>query len=224
MQSSLNLLQNLDSRPRLGLSIMFGMLVFLLVPSSMTLDARILAGWTSGIIFFLTIVFFMINSASAQKTFYRAQRQEAQHSVTFLLVVTTACTSIFAIALMQTDNKNLPELELVIEQALSIVAIVCSWFLTHTTFALHYSTLYYRKNHWSEDADLDGGLDFPGEDQPDYWDFMYFAFTIGMTAQTSDVAVTSATMRHLSIAHGIVAFFFYMVILASCVNTASGLI
>lgn len=217
-------LRNLDSRPRLGLSITFGMTVFLLVPASIALDTRILAGWTSGILFFLTVLIFMMNSATAQKTFSRAQRQEAQHSVVFLLVVTAAGASVFAIALMQADNQNLSELALVTEIGLSILAITCSWLLTHTTFALHYATLYYRKECWLQSEDCDGGLDFPGEELPDYWDFMYFSFTIGMTAQTSDVAITSNSMRQLSLAHGLVAFFFYMVILASGVNTASGLI
>jgi len=217
-------LRNLDSRPRLGLSIMLGMTVFLLVPASIALDIRILAGWTSSILFFLTVVVFMMNDATPQKTLSRVQRQEAQPSVVFLLVITTACASIFAIALMQTDNQKLSGLALFIEEGLSIVAIICSWLLTHTTFALLYATLYYGKDCWLEREDCNGGLDFPGEELPDYWDFMYFSFTIGMTAQTSDVAITSNSMRQLSLAHGLVAFFFYMVILASGVNTASGLI
>jgi uncharacterized membrane protein len=219
-----NWLRNLDSRPRLGLSIMFGMTVFLLVPASIALDTRILAGWTSGILLFLTVIFVMMNGTTPQKTLSRSQRQEAQHAVVFLLVIATACTSIFAIALMQIDNQNLSELALVTEEGLSIAAIICSWLLTHTTFALHYAALYYSKDCWLGQENCDGGLNFPGEELPDYWDFMYFSFTIGMTAQTSDVAITSNSMRQLSLAHGLVAFFFYMVILASGVNTASGLI
>lgn len=220
----ISLLKNLDSRPRLGLCIMFGMLVFLLLPSAMSLNTRILAGWTLSILFFLTLIFAMMSDVTPQRTLYRAQSQEAQHSVVFFLVIISACTSIFAIALIQANNQNIPKAELAIEVVLSIMAIVCAWFLCHTTFALHYSTLYYRKQRWSLDEDCDGGLDFPGETPPDYWDFMYFAFTIGMTAQTSDVAITSATIRHLSLAHALVSFFFYMVIVASSVNVASGLI
>lgn len=219
----LSLLKNLDSRPRLGLSVMVAMIVFLILPSSMHLENRILTAWTSGILFFLTLVYSMMSSVSPQKTRYRAQRQEAQHSAVFLLVVITACTSIFAIWLMQANNKNMPAPALALEVGLSIVAIFCSWFLTHTTFALHYATFYYCGEERNQDKENAGGLDFPGEESPDYWDFMYFAFTIGMTAQTSDVAIISVPMRRLATGHAIVSFLFYMVILASTVNIASGL-
>ncbi len=201
------------------------MVVFLLLPKWMHLDIRILGAWVSGVLCFLGLVVFLACTATHENTRYRAQSQEAQHLAVFLLVVITACTSIFAIALMQTNNKQLPGLALGIEVGLSIVAILCSWFLTHTMFALHYATCYYRQDSLlNPDHEHEGGLDFPGEDHPDYWDFMYFAFTIGMTAQTSDISIPRPFMRRLSIAHGIVSFFFYMVILASSVNTASSLI
>ncbi len=218
------LLKNLDSRPRIGLSIMLGMLIFQLLPSAMPLDIRILTGWTSGVLFFLTLVYLMISSASSTTTCYRAQRQEAQPSAVFLLVVITACTSIFAIGLMQANNKSIPEPELAIEVGLSLLAILCSWFLTHISFALHYATCYYRVDHLSLNKEHSGGLDFPGEGSLDYWDFMYFAFTLGMTSQTSDVAITSMSMRRLVLGHAIVSFFFYMVILGSSINIATGLI
>lgn len=219
-----SLLKNLDLRPRIGLSIMLGMLVFQILPSSMPLDIRILTGWTSGIIFFLTLVYLMMSSATPKTTCYRAQRQEAQPSAVSALVVITACTSIFAIGLMQANNKNMPESELAIEVGLSLLAVLCSWFLTHTSFALHYATCYYRRDRLSVDREYAGGLDFPGEGSPDYWDFMYFAFTLGMTAQTSDISITSIPIRHIVLGHGLVSFFFYMVILGSSVNVASGLI
>jgi len=166
----------------------------------------------------------MMSSASPQKTSYRARRQEAQPSAVFLLVVITACTSIFAIGLMQANNRDMPAPALAVEVGLSLLAILCSWFLTHTTFALHYATLYYCKQSLNQDEENPEALDFPGEELPNYWDFMYFAFTIGMTAQTSDVAVVCVDMRQLALRHAIVSFFFYMVILASSVNVASGLI
>lgn len=204
---------------------MFGMAVFLIMPDSLHLDIHILAGWISGVLLFFLLIVLMIGSATPQKTRYRAQRKEAQHLAIFLLVVITACTSIFAIGLMQANNvssKELSSAALALEVALSLVAVICSWFLTHTMFALHYATCYYREDA-DEPAGYAGGLDFPGEELPNYWDFIYFSFTIGMTAQTSDVSIPSFFLRRLSIAHGLVSFFFYMVIIASSVNVASGL-
>ncbi len=221
-----SLLSHLDSKTRLGLSIMLAMTVFIVLPDSMHLDNRILIGWISGVLCFLNLVALMMCNATPQKTRYRTQRQEAQHLAVFLLVVIAACTSIFAIGLMQATSrsKNIPVSTLGLEVTLSLVAVVCSWFLAHTMFALHYATCYYRRDLLNQETGYAGGLDFPGDDLPDYWDFMYFSFTLGMTAQTSDVSLPSLFMRRLALGHGLIAFFFYMVILASSVNVASGLL
>ena len=220
----LSLLKHLDAKTRLGLSVMLAMAVFLMLPSELYLNIRILISWIIGVLGFLTLVMLMIGSATPQKTRYRAQRQEAQHLVVFLLVVITACTSIFAIALMQANNQHLSPLALALEVALALIAVVCSWFLTHTMFALHYATCYYHRSWLEQGVRHAEGLNFPGESPPDYWDFMYFSFTLGMTAQTSDVSIASLAMRRLTIGHAVVAFLFYMVILASGVNVAAGLI
>lgn len=214
---------HLDAKTRLGGSIMLAMIVFLSMPDWATFDLRILASWISGVLCFLTLVLLMILRATPQKTRGRAQRQEAHHLSVFLLVVITACTSILAIGLMQSNNQNVPETILAIEVAMELVAVVCSWFLTHTMFALHYATCYYCPDR-ETDTGYAGGLNFPGDDEPDYWDFLYFTFTLGMTAQTSDVTMPATQMRSIAIAHGAIAFFFYMVILASSVNVASGLL
>ncbi|MEA5503426.1 DUF1345 domain-containing protein [Halotia wernerae UHCC 0503] len=221
-----SLLSHLDSKTRLGLAIMLAMTVFLRLPDAIHLANRILTAWISGVFCFLTLVVLMMCSATPQKTRYRAQRQEAQHLAVFLLVVITACTSIFAIGLMQAinDSKNIPESTLALQIALSLVAVICSWFLTHTMFALHYATCYYHPDFLNEEIGYVAGLDFPGDDLPDYWDFMYFSFTIGMTAQTSDVSLPASGMRRLVTGHEIISFFFYMVIIASSVSVASELI
>jgi len=220
----LSLLRNLDSRSRLGLSIMVGMAAFNTMPDSMHIDIKILAAWISGVLCFLMLFVLMANSATPEKTNYLAQGKEAQHSVTFFLVMVTACTSIFAIGLMESNNQNIPRAMLAVKVSLSLIAVLCSWFLTHTVFALHYATSYYRQELISKKAEYAKGLDFPGKEEPDFWDFMYFSFTIGMTAQTSDVSITSLSIRKLVLGHAVVSFLFYMVILASSVNVVSGLI
>ena len=93
-----------------------------------------------------------------------------------------------------------------------------SWTFTHTIFALHYAHDFY-----GEAARADG-LKFPGNTQPDYWDFVYFSFVIGMTFQVSDVAVTNKSIRRMVVAHGALSFFFSTAIVALTVNIAAGLI
>ncbi|MCY7286466.1 MAG: DUF1345 domain-containing protein [Cyanobacteria bacterium CAN_BIN43] len=220
----LSMLNTLDSRRRMGFSTMFGMVFFLCLPNSMHLDSRILAGWISGIICFIGLVLLMMSYASPLKTRYLAQRQEAQHWVIFLLVVSTALTSIFAIALMLANNKDAPTSLKTIHIGLSAIAVLCSWFLTHIMFTLHYATCYYREDEFNQEADYAGGLAFPTEEMLDYFDFMYFSFTLGMTAQTSDVSITSRFMRRLVLGHGFVSFLFYSVIISLTMGVISGLV
>jgi len=101
--------------------------------------------------------------------------------------------------------------------ALAGATILLSWTFIHSIFALHYAHEFY---------DVDGGgLAFPGGDaEPDYWDFVYFSFVIGMTSQVSDVGVTAKNIRRTVTAHGILAFLFNTTLLALTVNIAASLI
>jgi uncharacterized membrane protein len=99
--------------------------------------------------------------------------------------------------------------------ALGIVAITLSWSYVHLLFALRYAHEYWRS---------DGGLDLPGDDKPDFSDFLYVSFTIGMTFQTSDTGFTSRAMRRLALGHALISFVFNVVILSAAVNIAAGLV
>ena len=104
---------------------------------------------------------------------------------------------------------------------LALLAVLSSWLLVHTVFTLRYAHLYYDGDP-GEEA---GGLDFPGDTkEPDYLDFAYFAFTIGMTAQTSDVAVSTQPMRLLTLLHGVLSFFFNTAVVALSINGLAGLL
>ena len=103
-----------------------------------------------------------------------------------------------------------------LQLALATTTLVLSWAFTHTIFALHYAHDYY-----GERGGKSCGLNFPDEKNPDYWDFVYFAFVIGMTSQVSDVAVASKPIRRTVNAHGIVSFFFNAALLALTVNIAA---
>jgi uncharacterized membrane protein len=102
-----------------------------------------------------------------------------------------------------------------VEVALSAVSVLSGWLTIHTMSGLHYAYEYYDA---SEAADIAGGLVFPGSDMPDGWAFLYFSFVIGMTAQVSDVEVTSNIMRRRVLLHGLVTFLFNTVIVAASVN------
>lgn len=100
------------------------------------------------------------------------------------------------------------------EAALAIASVPLGWMTLHVLAAFHYAALWYGAEA--------RGLDFPGTEEPDAWDFLYFSFTIGMTAQVSDVVISRAPLRRLALAHGVISFFYNTVIVALAVNAAIG--
>jgi uncharacterized membrane protein len=100
-----------------------------------------------------------------------------------------------------------------------------SWGFAHLLFAIHYAHAFYDDSPTAHDPKaVARGLEFPGEKDPDYWDFLYFSFVVGMTCQVSDVQVTGRLMRRLTLGHGIIAFLFNTVILALSINLLAGLL
>ena len=99
------------------------------------------------------------------------------------------------------------------------LALTLAWAFMNTMFALHYAHRYYGDNARRQPL---GGLDFPGDADPDYWDFLYFSVVIGMTFQVSDVQITNQRLRRVALIQGVVAFVFNMVILALSVNVIAG--
>lgn len=202
--------------------MIFG-LVFLLLPNSMQLIARIILAWDVSAAFFLSMAWLTMNAATPVKMRSNAQRQDNNRLIIASLAIASACVSLLAISFMLKGSKGLSESVLTLHIVLSITTIAISWLLTHTMFALHYAHRYYRNGEDSSSVQAEG-LQFPGEDQPDYWDFLYFSFVIGMTCQVSDVQTESSPMRRLALVHGILSFVFNTVILAISINIVAGLI
>ncbi len=213
----LSLIENPKSR--LLLSLVLAQIAFLSL-SWASLEFRLITAWTVGVLCFLILVLVMMFSANAEKTQIRSQRQEIDNLALYRLVVLAAFASLFIIGTVLAKNKD----KFTPEVGLSILAILCSWFLMHTMFALHYAAFYYRQDYSHPELEYVGGLKFSGEDSPSYLDFMYFAFTLGMTSQTSDTAIIKSSMRRLCLGHTVVSFFFYSVIFAMTVGIASGFI
>jgi uncharacterized membrane protein len=132
-----------------------------------------------------------------------------------LLVITTAATLVtLAAVVAELGGSRGPS-----QIFLGIGTIVLSWAFIHTVFALHYAHEYYGAGRDKKT----GGLAFPGGDEPDYWDFLYYSLVVAMTAQVSDVQITGKTMRRLTTAHGTISFFFNATVVALAVNIVSGI-
>jgi uncharacterized membrane protein len=177
------------------------------------IPTRILAGWDSGVVLYLALIFWMI--ARAPLEFIRQRACVEDEGAIALLVLTTA-SAIASLAAVVSELGHAPNAHRVL---LGAVTILLSWTFMNVIFALHYAHEFYGEGS----DDRTGGLVFPGDEAPDYWDFLYYSLVIAMTAQVSDVQITSKTLRKLSTVHGVVSFFFNVIVLALTVNIVSSL-
>jgi uncharacterized membrane protein len=131
-----------------------------------------------------------------------------------MLLATMACVA--AITVMMRQVRELSGLSHALHLVLSLAALAGSWLFIHVIFAFHYAHRYYQQEKRKEPGDA--GLQFPGGQDPDYFDFLYYAYVVGMTSQVSDVQVTSRDMRRLTLLHSVLSFGFNMFILALGIN------
>ena len=140
----------------------------------------------------------------------------------FILLITVGAAIVAVVSLFLVLQS--PEAPDPLQLALSLATVALGWFTIHTMTALHYAHLYWRPDDDPKTKDKrHRGLEFPGTTEPGVYDFLYFAFVTGMTAQTSDVAITSTAMRKFNLMHGIVSFFFNTVLVAAAVNVVISL-
>lgn len=199
---------------RLLLSAAFGGAVTLaLLALPWRMPTRILIGWDSGAALYLALIFAVMAQASIDNIRQRAAVED--EGAIALLVLTTAA-ALASLAAVVSELGHAPGAYRV---ALGAGTILLSWAFMHTIFALHYAREFYGEG---ADARI-GGLTFPGDEQPDYWDFLYYSLVVAMTAQVSDVQITSKAIRRLTAMHGVVSFFFNLAVLALAVNILSAL-
>jgi uncharacterized membrane protein len=199
---------------RLVLSTGFGIAVTLaLVLMPWRPATRILVGWDGGVLLYLMLISRLMARDSIARIRERAAFED--EGAIALLVLTTAA----AIASLAAVVAELGQSPTAYQVALGIGTILLSWAFMHTIFALHYAHEYYGEG---EDQRI-GGLVFPGDAAPDYWDFLYYSLVVAMTAQVSDVQITSKVIRRLTAAHGVISFFFNVTVLALTVNIVSTL-
>jgi uncharacterized membrane protein len=155
-----------------------------------------------------------------------ANKEDWGATFIFLFVLLAAFISLFAIIFLLKSIPNESRRGLNLHILLSIASVFCSWTLIHTLFTLKYAHKYYGAGHQQNDDKISfgKGLDFPGEKTPDFLDFAYFSFVIGMTFQVSDVQITSREIRRLSLLHAFLSFIYNTVIVALSINIISGLI
>jgi uncharacterized membrane protein len=210
------LLRIVRIRPRLFISLGIGALVtvVLMLFTDWRMATRLLVGWDIYVGLYLALVAHLMSGAEIERIRARAAVEDEGQFAILVLTVVAALASLGAIfSELGTGTGRRPA-----HIVVAALTILLSWAFIHTIFALHYAHEFY-------DEDIGGGLAFPGgETEPDYWDFVYFSFVIGMTSQVSDVGVTHKEIRRTVAAHGVVSFVFNAALLALTVNIAASAI
>lgn len=204
------------NRPQLSFSaFVFLGIVLVASPELHLAHSLLLAFDVAAASFLLTTASMMMRSTTSSMR-RRAQTQREGRWSVLVAGMTVSLATMGALGMELHSGKGASLLQVI----LAASTIVLSWGFFNTLFALHYAHAYY-------DNDILGttpaGLEFPGTEAPDYWDFMYFAFVLGMTFQVSDVQISSRALRRLALLHGLIAFFFNVVIIALTVNVIAGL-
>ena len=203
------------ARPRTFFSVAIGILAYALLPASLRQVTRALLGWDIFVAVYLLLVFTMVVRSGLTHIKRNAALQDDGRFLILMVAALGAFASIAAIVLeLGASHHSAAAL------TLATVTIALSWAAVHTIFALHYAHEFYR-------GAKPGGLQFPSGDaheNADYWDFIYFSFVIGMTAQVSDVGITDKTIRRTATAHGIVSFIYNTALVALMVNIAASAI
>jgi uncharacterized membrane protein len=201
---------------RLVLATVVALAAWLVVPGEISVATRALLAWDSGGLILLGVALVIIVRSNAKETRRRAAAYDpGRHSVWFIVLAGSA-VSLFAAAVLLRQGHGGTAFLRSLHVALCIATVAISWLVTHSAFTLRYAHLYYR------DAEREGGIDLPGNERLDDFDFAYFAFTIAMCFQVSDATISSQRIRRIALGQALLSFLYNTVILAFALNLIVG--
>ncbi len=209
-------INHLGAKRRLALALAIAIVAYVAEPAGTSWHTRLVVSWDAATLAYLCLAWTIIGLSDAKSTRAHALAQDTSGFIIFLFVLGAACASVVAIAFVVGPIKGLEFWPKAWHLTLTVVALTSAWALIQTVFAFHYARRYYSdEKHAPSQV---GGLAFPGGAAPDYPDFAYYSFVVGMTSQVSDVQVLSARMRKLTLVHGVLAFIFNIAVLALSIN------
>ena len=224
LKSGLGIFFRLDAHYRLMISLVVAFIVFLSFRKSLTPPELALATWISCALTIILLNWIIILSTHPQEVRKIAKLQDSSRTFLFVFIITASLVSLAAIIYLLKSTKGLSEDGRNAHILLAISAVAVSWWLVHTIFSLRYAHLFYDTDTDDGKKKPGGGLEFPDTKEPDYLDFVYFGFVVGMTFQVSDVQITDRTIRRLCLVHGLISFAFNTAIVALSINVISGLV
>ncbi|MBS0242120.1 MAG: DUF1345 domain-containing protein [Proteobacteria bacterium] len=210
------------ARPKLILAVLTATALLYLLPSGLPLSVRCAAAWNAGALVYLAMSFSIMATCGIGTIRRRAAEEDESRFVFTAVILIAIASSFVAVIGLIGDAKNAGGAFKAVYLSLAGGSVLTSWLVMQVVFTLHYAHDFYRPAY--DDEGDAGGLAFPGENEPDYWDFFYFTTSIGATSQTSDVSIASRSIRRLVTLHCILSFVFNTTILALAINVAAGLI
>jgi uncharacterized membrane protein len=208
-------------RPRLFTGLLVMLIAWPLLPSALPATTRGVLAWDIGVLVFLLLAAQLFATESPDHMPAAAEAQQEGEWTIFWLTLAVVIVSFVAVSSEFAAIKTGPAGWRGWQIALVAGTLLLSWLVTHVTFAFRYAHEFYGRDLGG--PDVDRGLDFPDETEPDYLDFLYFSLVLGMTFQVSDVQITSRKLRRVATLHGLISFLFNTVIVAFTVNIAAGL-
>lgn len=226
MKSFLQFIDRLPRTRRYLISFVAGAIAFLIAWRHSTPAFTFMSGWATFAVFVLFFAWTTILVKHPVQISTVASEQDASYLVIFSVVIVAAFVSLFAIILLLHGLPNYSKRGLDVHIILSVTAVALSWFLIHTLFTIRYAHLYYMlpSDAKEDKGNYVEGLIFPGTELPDFLDFAYFSFILGMTFQTADVNISGRYMRRLALLHCFLSFVYNTAIIALSINIISGLI
>jgi len=189
---------------------------------SISNSTRLIICWDVFALVMITMSWLLFFNTTAAQQQELVKKQDDDIRVIFAIVLTAVCTSLAGtVLLMLNTNESVFDRDL--RTIFTITAVTASWSLLHTIFTIRYAHLYHTYHNAKTGAE-GGGIDFPETELPDYLDFAYFSFVIGMTFQVSDVIISSKTVRRFALLHSLISFVFNTIIVALTVNIIAGII
>jgi uncharacterized membrane protein len=211
--------QTVRARPRLFISILAGAGSGLALPLPGDTVSQVLVGWNVTVWMYLFLVGWLMARSPSARVRSIAEQEDRGAGIILVVMSMAAIVSLAAIILELSTTKNLPAGHRLAHYAFTGATVFGSWCLVATLFTFHYARAYYRSPVERR------ALQFPdNEANPDYWDFLYFSYTIAVAAQTSDISVMSRSMRKIVLAQSILSFFFNLAILGLSINIAASLV
>jgi uncharacterized membrane protein len=204
------------SHPRYRVFLVVLVAASLLLSLALPVVEAILSGFDLAVLAFVLSCVRLWSHSPPELIRREAERDDANRSLLLMITALISGVILTALGSIILDKQALSAQHV----ALLVATLLASWTFTNLVYAFHYARLYYSAGDTDDNGDRGdhGGLDFPGGGEPEFSDFVNFAFVIGMTCQTADIAITDRAMRRISTFHGLFAFAFNLGILALTVN------